>query len=104
VPEAHAIDIVHDDEEGTVVRLVEIAHVHGVHMLQLAGSLCLLAKALDESWVFGEGRRHDLERAHFLQAGVHGLVDGAHAAFPKLAQDAVLTLDDCAGFPGAHLR
>src|SRR5689334_18056183 len=88
VAESAALDELHGEEWPAVVEPADLVYRRDSRVLQLAGELRLLEKAILQLWMHGGVQEH-LEGERPLDVGVVGAVDDTHAAAPDFADDLI---------------
>ena len=98
-----AVEELHHHVAVAVGQRAEVEHLEDVIAADAAGRLRLALEALHRLGVVRDGGVQHLDGDAAPDADVLALVDGAHAAFADHFDDAVLTIEDLAGFEG-HRR
>ena len=89
LPQGDAVQKFHDDE-CLAVLVVDLVNGADVGMIERGGGARFTAKALQHHGIVGNFRRKKLDGDKAAELEVFRLVNHAHAANPKLFQDAVM--------------
>ena len=90
------VDKLHDDAVSAVVGLVDVVHADGVGVLKASGHESFTQEPPDEILALRQRRVHDLQRAHFVEEQMEGLVDVPHTAPSHLGENAILVANGSA--------